>query len=113
MCSHFRKGKFTRARKEAGRPFRPAGKMPAVHSAGRMPAVHNAGKMPAVHNAGKMPAVHNAGRMRAVHMLAVLLGCILLLPSACVLHAESALRVCADPNNLPFSNARGEGFENK
>jgi mxaJ protein len=24
-----------------------------------------------------------------------------------------ALRVCADPNNLPFSNAAGEGFENK
>jgi mxaJ protein len=24
-----------------------------------------------------------------------------------------ALRVCADPNNLPFSNERGEGFENK
>jgi len=24
-----------------------------------------------------------------------------------------ALRVCADPNNLPFSNDRGEGFENK
>src|SRR5436190_23554749 len=23
------------------------------------------------------------------------------------------LRVCADPNNLPFSNVRGEGFENK
>lgn len=23
------------------------------------------------------------------------------------------LRVCADPNNLPFSNDRGEGFENK
>jgi mxaJ protein len=23
------------------------------------------------------------------------------------------LRVCADPNNLPFSNADGEGFENK
>jgi mxaJ protein len=23
------------------------------------------------------------------------------------------LRVCADPNNLPFSNRRGEGFENK
>jgi mxaJ protein len=23
-----------------------------------------------------------------------------------------ALRVCADPNNLPFSNERGEGFEN-
>jgi len=24
-----------------------------------------------------------------------------------------ALRVCADPNNLPFSNSRGEGFENR
>src|ERR1700685_2398871 len=23
------------------------------------------------------------------------------------------LRVCADPNNLPFSNEKGEGFENK
>jgi mxaJ protein len=23
------------------------------------------------------------------------------------------LRVCADPNNLPFSNAKGEGFENR
>ena len=23
------------------------------------------------------------------------------------------LRVCADPNNLPFSNERGEGYENK
>jgi len=26
---------------------------------------------------------------------------------------HSALRVCADPNNLPFSNDRHEGFENK
>jgi hypothetical protein len=26
--------------------------------------------------------------------------------------AQDSLRVCADPNNLPFSNARGEGFEN-
>jgi mxaJ protein len=26
---------------------------------------------------------------------------------------ERELRVCADPNNLPFSNERGEGFENK
>lgn len=25
----------------------------------------------------------------------------------------SALRVCSDPNNLPFSNDRGEGFENR
>jgi mxaJ protein len=30
-------------------------------------------------------------------------------------HAQTnrVLRVAADPNNLPFSNARGEGFENK
>jgi mxaJ protein len=27
--------------------------------------------------------------------------------------APGLLRVCADPNNLPFSNARGEGFENR
>jgi mxaJ protein len=26
---------------------------------------------------------------------------------------QRVLRVCADPNNLPFSNRRGEGFENK
>jgi quinoprotein dehydrogenase-associated probable ABC transporter substrate-binding protein len=26
---------------------------------------------------------------------------------------HSALRVCADPSNLPFSNDKGEGFENK
>ena len=28
-------------------------------------------------------------------------------------HAPRALRVCADPNNLPFSNERREGFENR
>ena len=27
--------------------------------------------------------------------------------------ALSPLRVCADPNNMPFSNERGEGFENR
>src|SRR5262249_10533881 len=26
---------------------------------------------------------------------------------------KAALRVCADPNNMPFSNANEEGFENK
>jgi len=26
---------------------------------------------------------------------------------------RNALKVCADPNNLPFSNQKGEGFENK
>ena len=28
-------------------------------------------------------------------------------------HAQDALRVCADPANLPLSNTRGEGYENK
>jgi mxaJ protein len=27
--------------------------------------------------------------------------------------STTALRVCADPNNLPFSNNKGEGFENR
>jgi mxaJ protein len=41
------------------------------------------------------------------------------LPTAAALRAEapkrdaSVLRVCADPNNLPFSNEKGEGFENR
>jgi mxaJ protein len=42
---------------------------------------------------------------------------VLLLPSALAHPAPAAaqrsLRVCADPNNLPFSNRRGEGFENR
>jgi quinoprotein dehydrogenase-associated probable ABC transporter substrate-binding protein len=29
------------------------------------------------------------------------------------LRGAEALRVCADPNNLPFTNAKGEGFENR
>ena len=42
---------------------------------------------------------------------------LLLLPlalAACQQKAEPrVLKVCADPNNLPFSNSRGEGLENK
>jgi mxaJ protein len=42
--------------------------------------------------------------------LAVLVGAFLL----CAAAAQAReLRVCADPNNLPFSNDKGEGFENK
>jgi len=36
---------------------------------------------------------------------------ILLLSSP--LATAASLKVCADPNNLPFSNSKGEGFENK
>jgi len=42
----------------------------------------------------------------------VLAGAFLLAFSAAAVHGRE-LRVCADPNNLPFSNAKGEGFENK
>jgi mxaJ protein len=35
------------------------------------------------------------------------------LPLVFVAGAERVLRVCADPNNLPFSNAREQGFENR
>jgi mxaJ protein len=40
---------------------------------------------------------------------------LLLIVTACggVSRREPALAVCADPNNLPFSNAKLEGFENK
>ena len=32
----------------------------------------------------------------------------------CVMHAHAReLRVCADPNNLPYSNQAGDGFENR
>lgn len=40
----------------------------------------------------------------------VLIASLLVAP---VLAAAATLRVCSDPNNLPFSNARGEGFENR
>lgn len=39
-----------------------------------------------------------------------MLVCLTLLP---VCARPAALRVCADPNNLPFSNERQQGFENK
>lgn len=45
-------------------------------------------------------------------LAAVLLGPALLLP-ACGAAPARELRVCADPNNLPFSNRRLEGFENR
>jgi mxaJ protein len=42
---------------------------------------------------------------------------LMLIPAAQAGETEGAqpapLRVCADPNNLPFSNLRGEGFENE
>ena len=43
----------------------------------------------------------------------LLLMCAAGLLSSVTSHAASPLRVCADPNNLPYTNAAGEGFENR
>lgn len=57
----------------------------------------------------------SASRKRRCH-LAMVVACLM---AGCSRPADTpmtkegpALRVCADPNNLPFSNARREGFEN-
>ncbi|MER9331521.1 substrate-binding domain-containing protein [Mesorhizobium sp. M0488] len=51
-------------------------------------------------------------RRKAVRHIAAAIGALVLLFAAAVAHARE-LRVCADPNNMPFSNASGQGFENK
>lgn len=52
--------------------------------------------------------------MRATHRMRTLLFTLSALVSLGATPVEARdLRVCADPNNLPFSNAQGEGFENK
>jgi mxaJ protein len=48
------------------------------------------------------------GSMRGLAILALAL-----LASCSSARKERVLTVCADPNNLPFSNRAGEGFENK
>ena len=44
---------------------------------------------------------------------ACLLLAALLAPTSCSLVRQRQLVACADPNNLPFSNRAGDGFENK
>lgn len=53
------------------------------------------------------PRSHKSLRTLRVTFLAVLLS------FATAVAAEGELRVCADPDNLPFSNQKQEGFENK
>ncbi|MBM0106126.1 quinoprotein dehydrogenase-associated putative ABC transporter substrate-binding protein [Steroidobacter sp. S1-65] len=53
-------------------------------------------------------------RCNSVRLGASALICLLLSPGATPANqAESVLRVCADPDNMPLSNRRGEGYENK
>jgi mxaJ protein len=53
---------------------------------------------------------------RARHLVApaaLLAATIGLVTAAATAESARVLRVCADPNNLPFSNEAGEGFENR
>ena len=54
------------------------------------------------------------------YVFALMLGVISVVAAADLLRAQTSelvdrtqLRVCADPSNMPFSNKKGEGFENK
>lgn len=55
-----------------------------------------------------------ARRRSPAIVVAALAAVLLVAPIACTPRAPDtpALRVCADPNNLPFSNRAGEGLEN-
>jgi mxaJ protein len=62
-----------------------------------------------------VPRRNSAGRHRAP-LAAAVLAALLATPGSAQQPADAgggALRVCADPNNLPFSNAAEEGFENQ
>jgi mxaJ protein len=51
--------------------------------------------------------------MRCPVSSVVWLAMVTLQPCASIAAEPDSLRVCADPNNLPFSNRAGDGFENK
>jgi mxaJ protein len=51
---------------------------------------------------------YHSGRFRIVHLDAAPVGAV-----ETPAPDSRTLRVCSDPNNLPFSNAREEGFENE
>src|SRR5262245_10278911 len=64
-----------------------------------------------------MPAMSSYRRALAILVAFTALASLMPAPDARAASAEavdhSMLRVCADPNNLPFSNDKGEGYENK
>ena len=65
----------------------------------------------------RLPLALNASPFAAISRLlaprCLLLALCSLLFASGIASADRELRVCADPNNLPFSNERGEGFENR
>ena len=58
-----------------------------------------------------VPALRPA--LSAASVLALVLGAQAAQAQRTELVSRAELRVCADPNNLPFSNEAGEGFENR
>ena len=59
------------------------------------------------------PRIEAMTRAALVTAAAALISAALAGPASAVAAGQDPLRVCADPNNLPFSNKAGEGFENK
>ncbi len=54
------------------------------------------------------------GRSRVAHVVGIVLAAVCLLcPCSAFAADKKPFRVCADPENLPFSNKQLEGFENK
>src|SRR3954470_12465200 len=60
-----------------------------------------------------VPQRRRTTAMRSLVSAIILLAMAVLQSHASIAAEPEELRVCADPNNLPFSNRAGEGFENK
>jgi len=59
-------------------------------------------------------SLHLNDAARDIRLTSLLLMTLILLPAFPVMAGEQAVfRVCADPNNLPFSNQARDGFENR
>jgi len=59
-------------------------------------------------------SLHLNDAARHVRLTSLLLMIFFMLPALPLIAGEQAVfRVCADPNNLPFSNRAGDGFENR
>jgi quinoprotein dehydrogenase-associated probable ABC transporter substrate-binding protein len=52
-------------------------------------------------------------RHGALQAALLVFACLAGVAHAAAAEADDALRVCADPSNLPLSNSKGEGYENK
>jgi quinoprotein dehydrogenase-associated probable ABC transporter substrate-binding protein len=66
-------------------------------------------------NQDACPRWNSPHRRCARALVGAALGCCLALAASAfgAAPADDVLRVCADPNNMPLSNERGEGYENR